>query len=227
MFRKMFIPSLLIILVAGALVVTTTLAVAEIIAPSHFTDVVPVNNINNNVNTGTIKLSFLNSSISTQLSPTGIAPGHIYDTFIGLQNTGTLPGILNLSISNVTSALGVPPFVSKFPETTANLQNILQMAIWIDTVGGHTSPQTGDILLNVNNGVPTVSTASSNVPLASLNYQYLNTYDTLVWRPIANIDINTIYYIHYMLQLAPNTPNINKYQGESTSFLAQYTLTST
>ena len=131
-----------------------------------------VTNSANSTNQNTISNTVIATSTAIPLlsiKPTipincyaGAILGQNAEFVVNVTNTGGT-GYLNVSLDNFTDAVGTGIFTQKGGDQTIHTQNditnITTIGMWIDTSegGSHTSPQSGDYVLNYNNSTATAT----------------------------------------------------------------------
>jgi hypothetical protein len=173
--------------------------------------------LNNNFTAGTINLSVLNAPYSTDLVfPQGIKPGDSCYEYEIINNVGSLPGNLSMSLQNLSETDIATKFYPNGNPSGA-LGNDLQMALWIDTMHNGPTFISGDILLQPS------GTFINNT--SSLTYYSPFNYNNTQWTQIITMN-NTDSYDVYRTWSLPYIVG-NEVQGDSLIFDINYTLNQT
>ncbi len=120
---------------------------------------------------------------------------------------------LNVSLDNFTDAVGTGIFTQKGGDQTIHTQNditnITTIGMWIDTStgGSHTSPQSGDYVLNYNNSTATATKVLQPTAVGTFLVNFINP-NGIFWDKNQILIANNVYYnIHYIFGIAANAGN--------------------
>ena len=164
-----------------------------------------------------VPLLMLKPTIPINCYAGGLIPGQNAEFVVNVTNTGGA-GYLNVSLDNFTDAAGTGIFTQKGSDKTINTQNditnITTIGIWIDTSAGgsHTSPQSGDYVLNYNNSTATATKVLNPTAVGSFLVNYINPNGIFWNNNQIQIASNVYYNIHYIFGIAANA--VNGIQGE-------------
>jgi predicted ribosomally synthesized peptide with SipW-like signal peptide len=162
----------------------------------------------NTFTAGTLDLILGGSTLPFSVSNT--YPGASGKDNVTLRNGGSLPGVLDVKVTNVTNtgALDRSPTVTgEFCDHSGDLGGALEIAIWLD-IDNDGLRGSSDFGLNYTGGIYD--------PSVGLQYAPLNNYNNTVWnniRTMASSDVDT-FIIEWQI---PGTVG-NAIQGDMVTF---------